>query len=78
MRLRERCSVCAFTNVYLTRPTMTSRLNPEDQRRVDEYLSAPQHQVERRPFRPWLLLLLVVAVTVGLGLLSRLLSGLVL
>ncbi|QXI39233.1 DUF3094 family protein [Pseudomonas xantholysinigenes] len=57
---------------------MTSRLNPEDQRRVDEYLSAPQHQVERRPFRPWLLLLLVVAVTVGLGLLSRLLSGLVL
>ncbi|AIN60271.1 hypothetical protein ACVWY1_001748 [Pseudomonas sp. TE6288] len=57
---------------------MTSRLNPEDQRRVDEYLSAPQHQVERRPFRPWLLLLLVVAVTIGLGLLSRLLSGLVL
>lgn len=57
---------------------MTSRLNPEDQRRVDEYLNAPQHRVERRPFRPWLLLLLVVAVTVGLGLLSRLLSGLVL
>lgn len=57
---------------------MTSRLNPEDQRRVDEYLSAPQHRVERRPFRPLLLLLLVVAVTVGLGLLSRLLSGLVL
>ncbi|MBC7209410.1 MAG: DUF3094 family protein, partial [Pseudomonas sp.] len=54
---------------------MTSRLNPEDQRRVDEYLSAPQHQVERRPFRPLLLLLLVVAVTIGLGLLSRLLSG---
>lgn len=57
---------------------MTSRLNPEDQRRVDEYLSAPQHRVERRPFRPWLLLLLVVVVTIGLGLLSRLLSGLVL
>ncbi|MCE0917749.1 DUF3094 family protein [Pseudomonas sp. NMI760_13] len=57
---------------------MTSRLNPEDQRRVDEYLSAPQHQVERRPFRPLLLLLLVVAVTIGLGLLSRLLSRLVL
>ncbi|MDH0304693.1 MULTISPECIES: DUF3094 family protein [unclassified Pseudomonas] len=57
---------------------MTSRLNPEDQRRVDEYLSAPQHQVERRPFRPLLLLLLVVVVTIGLGLLSRLLSGLVL
>ena len=57
---------------------MTSRLNPEDQRRVDEYLRAPQHQVERQPFRPWLLLVLVVAVTIGLGLVSRLLSGLVL
>ena len=57
---------------------MTSRLNPEDQRRVDEHLRAPQHQVERRPFRPWLLLVLVVAVTIGLGLISRLLSGLVL
>ncbi|CAK9887497.1 MULTISPECIES: DUF3094 family protein [Pseudomonas] len=57
---------------------MTSRLNPDDQRRVDEYLQAPQHQVERKPFRPWLLLVLVVVVTVALGLLSRLLSQLVL
>lgn len=57
---------------------MTSRLNPEDQRRVDEYLRAPQHQVERKPFRPWLLLALVVVVTISLGLLSRLLSYLVL
>jgi len=77
-RLHERCGVHAVTNVYLTRPTMTSRLNPEDQRRVDEYLRAPQHQVERRPFRPWLLLVLVLAVTIGLGLISRLLSELVL
>ncbi|WP_043238009.1 DUF3094 family protein [Stutzerimonas azotifigens] len=57
---------------------MPSRLTPEDQKRVDLYLSAPQHQVERRPFRPLLLLLLVVAVVIGLGLLSRLLSRLVL
>ncbi|MGE8410191.1 MAG: DUF3094 family protein [Pseudomonas sp.] len=57
---------------------MTSRLTPEDQRRVDQYLQAPQHQVERKPFRPWLLLALVVGVTIGLGLLSRLLSLLVL
>jgi hypothetical protein len=57
---------------------MTIRLNPDDQRRVDEYLQAPQRQVERRPFRPWLLLVLVVAVTIALGLLSRLLSHLVL
>ena len=57
---------------------MSSRLNPEDQKRVEEYLQAPQHQVERRPFRPWLLLIVVVAVVIGLGLLSRLLSYLTL
>ena len=26
---------------------MSSRLNPEDQQRVSDYLSAPQHQIER-------------------------------
>ncbi|WP_017939794.1 DUF3094 family protein [Zestomonas thermotolerans] len=57
---------------------MASRLSPEDQARVDRYLSAPQHQVPRRPFRPWLLLGVVLAVVIGLGLLSRLLSRLVL
>jgi hypothetical protein len=57
---------------------MSSRLKPEDQKRVEEYLQAPQHQVERQPFRPWLLLIVVVAVVVGLGLLSRLLSYLTL
>lgn len=55
---------------------MPSRLNPEDQRRVEHYLSAPQHQVERQPFRPWLLLVVVLAVVIGLGLLSRLLANL--
>ncbi len=57
---------------------MPSRLNPDDQKRVDQYLSAPQHQVERRPFRPWLLLGLILVTVIGLGLLSRLLSRLVL
>nr|MBF0681253.1 DUF3094 family protein [Pseudomonas sp.] len=57
---------------------MPSRLNPDDQKRVDEYLSAPQHRIERKPFRPLLLLLLVIVAVIGLGLLSRLLSRLVL
>ncbi|MBX8609153.1 DUF3094 domain-containing protein [Pseudomonas cichorii] len=57
---------------------MSSRLNPDDQRRVQHYLNAPQHQVERRPFRPLLLLVVVVAVVIGLGFLSRLLSYLTL
>ena len=33
---------------------MPSRLNPDDLKRVEEYLQLPQNQVERRPFRPWL------------------------
>ena len=57
---------------------MSSRLKPDDQQRVEEYLQLPQHQVERRPFRPWLLLAMVVIVVIGMGLLSRLLSYLVL
>ncbi|KPU52040.1 hypothetical protein AN403_357 [Pseudomonas fluorescens] len=57
---------------------MTSRLNPDDQKHVEEYLQLSQHQVERRPFRPWMLLVLVLAATIGLGLLSRLISYLTL
>ncbi|MCC6075972.1 DUF3094 family protein [Pseudomonas sp. GCM10022188] len=55
---------------------MSSRLTPEDQRRVEHYLSAPQHQVKRQPFRPWLLMLALLFVVIGLGLLSRLLGTL--
>jgi hypothetical protein len=57
---------------------MSSRLNPDDQKRVEHYLSAPQHQVERQPFRVWRLLMVIFVVVIGLGLLSRLLSRLVL
>ncbi len=57
---------------------MPSRLTPEDQQKVDQYLNLPQHQVERQPFRPWRLLWLVLGVVIALGLLSRLLSRLVL
>ncbi|HEY1027181.1 MAG TPA: DUF3094 domain-containing protein [Pseudomonas sp.] len=57
---------------------MTSRLSPEDQQKVDQYLSAPQHQVERQPFRVWRLLAVVLVIVIGLGLLSRFLSRLVL
>jgi hypothetical protein len=57
---------------------MSSRLNPDDQKRVEHYLSAPQHQVARQPFKVWRLLLIIVIATIGLGVLSRLLSQLVL
>lgn len=57
---------------------MTSRLSPEDQQKVDQYLNAPQHQVERQPFRVWRLLAIILVLVIGLGLLSRFLSRLVL
>lgn len=56
---------------------MASRLYPEDQQRVDEYLDLPQNRVNRKPFKVgWLIVTLVLAV-VGLGLLSRYLAWLV-
>ena len=57
---------------------MSSRLNPDDQRHVEDYLQLSQNRVERRPFRPWLLLAVVLIAVIGMGLLSRLLSYLVL
>lgn len=57
---------------------MPNRLSPDDQRRVNEYLSAPQHQVERRPFRPWRMMLVLLVVVFSLGLLSLLLGRLAL
>ncbi|WP_374325662.1 DUF3094 family protein [Aquipseudomonas alcaligenes] len=56
---------------------MPSQLSPEDQAKVDLYLSAPQHQVQRQPFRPWRLLTVVLITVIALGMLSRLLSQLV-
>lgn len=55
---------------------MPSQLSPEDQAKVDLYLRAPQHQVERQPFRPWRLLTIVLITVIALGMLSRLLSQL--
>ncbi|WP_185267745.1 DUF3094 family protein [Halopseudomonas xiamenensis] len=56
---------------------MASRLYPEDQKRVEEYLNSPLHQVERKPFRVWWLLAAILATVLGLGLLARFLASLV-
>ncbi|WP_150304582.1 DUF3094 family protein [Pseudomonas saliphila] len=55
---------------------MPSRLFPEDQKRVDEYLASPIHQVKRKPFKVWLLLAVIVGSVIGLGLLARFLATL--
>ena len=44
-----------------------NRLSEEDLKRVDEYLSGPVQRVERKPFRPLLLLFWIWIVVVLLG-----------
>lgn len=46
------------------------KLSEEDLARVAEYLNSPVHQVERRPFRPWLLLLVLTLAVSFLSALS--------
>ena len=58
--------------------TEKPKLSQEDLARVQEYLSSPIHQVERQPFRPLRLLLvlwLVVTVISGVALLAARLMG---
>ena len=56
---------------------MASRLYPDDQKRVDEYMQLPQNSVERKPFKVWWLLFSLVLIVLGLGLFSRYLASLV-
>ena len=50
------------------------QLSEEDQARVDTYLQRPIHQVDRQPFRPWLLMAIIVLVMTILSGLSYLLA----
>ena len=51
-----------------------TQLTEKDQARVDEYLQQPIHQVKRKHFRFWLLLLIIVLVMTGLSLFSYFLA----
>lgn len=42
-----------------------NRLYPEDQARVDEYLRSGYNAVERKPFRPLYMMILLLAVMLG-------------
>ena len=55
-----------------------SKLSPEDLARVQQYLSSPIHSVERKPFKPWMMMLALVSVVVILGFLSQLIAWFVL
>ncbi|MGS2717240.1 DUF3094 family protein [Eionea flava] len=47
-----------------------TKLTSKDQEKVDHYLRSPIHQVERKPFRPWLLLGVILVSMVVLSVLS--------
>ena len=46
------------------------KLSDEDQAKVDRYLKSGHNDVERKPFRPFLLLGIILAVLTVLSLLS--------
>lgn len=50
-------------------------LYPEDQEKVNKYLSSPQHQVEREDFKPMRLLLIVFVVLIVLTVISYLIAS---
>jgi hypothetical protein len=49
-------------------------LYPEDQEKVDEFISRGVNSVERKPFRPMRLMLLLMGVVLGLSILSQLIA----
>jgi hypothetical protein len=51
-----------------------NRLYPEDQEKVDGFISRGVNSVERKPFRPLRLLVVLIAVVMGLSILSQLLA----
>jgi hypothetical protein len=53
-----------------------NRLYPEDQAKVDAFLSSGVNRVERKPFRPFRLLGLLMVIVAGLSIFSLILPRL--
>jgi len=51
-----------------------NRLYPEDQAKVDEFVTRGVNSVERKPFRPGRLLVILIAIVFGLSLFSQFLA----
>lgn len=47
-----------------------NQLSPEDQAKVDDYVSTGIHSVERKPFRPIRLLFILLVIVTGFSFLS--------
>ncbi|MGI9274523.1 MAG: DUF3094 family protein [Endozoicomonas sp.] len=55
-----------------------TRLNPEDQAKVDRFLKQGVNATERSSFKPWRLMLWLAVVIIILGILSRFIGSFVL
>ncbi|MFK8048524.1 MAG: DUF3094 family protein [Halioglobus sp.] len=51
----------------------TTRLYPEDQAKVDAFTREGINAVERKPFRPFRLLLVLIGIVFGLSIFSQML-----
>ena len=51
-----------------------SRLYPEDQAKVDEFVSRGVNSVERKPFKPFRLLFILMTIVIFLSVFSQLLA----
>ncbi|WP_163832532.1 DUF3094 family protein [Spartinivicinus ruber] len=51
-----------------------NKLSEEDMQRVEQFLNTPVNQIERQPFKPMKLLIIIALIVVGFGLLSRLIG----
>lgn len=51
-----------------------NKLYPEDQAKVDAFLSQGVNSVERKPFRPFRLLLVLIVIVSGLSVFSIVLA----
>lgn len=51
-----------------------NRLYPEDQAKVDEFISKGVNSVERKPFKPLRLLVILLVIVTGLSLFSVLVA----
>jgi hypothetical protein len=51
-----------------------NRLYPEDQAKVDEFISRGVNSVDRKPFRPGRLLIILIVIVVGLSAFSQFLA----
>ena len=52
-----------------------NRLYPEDQARVDEFLKRGVNSVERKPFKPFRMILLLIAVVTFFSILSQMIAN---